>query len=171
MGGSSAPTVWPLQCKQTWSWRDFPPWRIKVCSSVVPSAATLSPARQHSMERSVRCAHRAFSVTGRTTGLPVGHPARSVNPGWLNPAWRAPTQAEYPPSAGTAAGLCSSFTTRPSGWKHGAKRWRQRQRSMTCQRRVSVLMERTLLSNSVLLLRDFNAFMTFTLWMFFLQTL
>jgi len=139
VGGSSAPIAWQLQCKQTWNWRAFLPWRTKVCSLVVASAATLSPAHQHSMEPSGRYAHRACSVTGRTTGLRVGLPAHSLNPGWSNPAWRAPTQVECPPFAGTAAGSCSSFTMKPSGWKDGAKRWRERQRSMTCQRRVSVL--------------------------------
>lgn len=139
MGGSSAPTVWPLQCKQTWSWRAFPPWRTKVCSSVVPSAATLSPARQRSTEPSGRCARRACSATGRTTGPRVGLPAHSLNPGWSNPAWRAPTLAECRPSGGTAAGSCSSFTTKQSGWRDGAKRWSERRRSTTCRRRVSVL--------------------------------
>lgn len=137
MGGSSAQTVWPLQYKPTWSWRAFPPWRTRACSLAVPSVATPSPARPRSMGPSVRCAHRVCSVTGKTTGLPVGPQAHSLNPGWLNPAWRALKRAECPHFAGTAAGLCSSFTTKPSGWKDGAKRWREKRRSMTCQRRVS----------------------------------
>lgn len=141
MGGLSAPTVWPLQSKQTWSWRAFPPWRTRACSLAVPSDATPSPARPRSTEPSVRCAHRVCSVTGRTTVPPVGPPALSLNPGWSNPVWKALTQAECPHFAGTAAGLCSSFTMKPNGWRDGAKKWREKPRSTTCQRRVSIQRE------------------------------
>lgn len=137
-GSSSVPTVWPLRCKQTWSWKAFPPWRTKACSSVAPSDATLSPAHQLSMEPSELSARRVFLATGRTTGLPVGAPAPSLNPGWWNPAWRAPTQAEYPPSGGMAAGSCNFFAMKQRGLRNGAKRWKEKQRNMTCQRRVSV---------------------------------
>lgn len=139
-GGSSAPTAWPLRCRQTWSWRAFPPWRTRVFSSEAPSGGTLSPARPRSTGLFARCARRACSVTGRTTGPPAGLPAHTLNPGWLNPVWRALTRAECPPFAGTAAGSCSSFTMKPSGWRGGARRWRERQRRMICQRRVSVLL-------------------------------
>lgn len=138
MGGSSVQTVWPLQFKQTWSWRAFPPWRTKACSLVAPSVGTLSPAHLRSTGPSVRCARRAYSVTGRTTGPPVGPPALSLNRGWLNPAWRARKRAACLLFAGTAAGLCSFFTMKRRGWKDGAKIWRERQRSTTWQRKVSV---------------------------------
>lgn len=137
--GSSAPTAWPLRCRPTWNWRDFPPWRTRVFSSEAPSGGTLSPARPHSTGRCARCARRACSVTGRTTGPPAGLPAHTLNPGWSNPVWRALTRAERPPFAGTAAGSCNSFTMKASGWKVGARRWRERQRRTTSQRRVSGL--------------------------------
>lgn len=139
MGGSSAPTAWLLRCRQTWSWRAFPPWRTRVFSSEAPSGGTLSPARPRSTGLSARCARRACSVTGRTTGPPAGLPVHTLNPGWLNPVWRVLTRAECPPFAGTAAGSCSFFTMKPSGWRGGARRWRERQRRMICQRRVSGL--------------------------------
>lgn len=138
-GGSNAPTAWPPRYKRTWSSRAFPPWRTRACSLAAPSVATRSRAHPRSTGPSAPCAHKACSVTGRTTGLPAGPPARSPSPGWLSPAWRAPTWAECPPSAGTAAGSCSYSTMRPSDLRDGAKRWRERRRSTTCRRRVSIL--------------------------------
>lgn len=147
--GSNAPTAWQQPFRLTWSWRASPSWKTRGCSSAVASSVTLSPARPPSTERSGLCAPRGSSATEMITERPPnprvpGRPAGKPRGSWSPPPQERtrlprPSLAERrPPWGGTGAGSCNCCTQTPRGSRAGAKRWRQKLKRTTFQRKVSV---------------------------------